>query len=186
MASSLETGDLSLETAGYEPGIRRYTRRFGAMEERTLIIDSEALLLWAGEAGESNDLMRVDGPLEIGDAVLGGFGVVLDAGGEASAVFDVGIEGITDVCIVNEMDLDAAVATAVQGLSATTEPYNFVATAESFVDVTVSGAAAITEEEPGRWQITYYLFKGSEAHSDYVNYTGDPNTPPQIAVTAEA
>ena len=59
------------------------------------------------------------------------------------------------------------------------------ATAESFVDMTVATAALITEEEPGRWQITYYLLKGSDARTDYVNYTGDPNTPPQIVVTAE-
>jgi hypothetical protein len=183
MASSLETGNLTLEAAGHEPGIRRFIRKFGPLEERTLIVDSEALLAWAGEAGESNDVMRIDGPLETGDTILGGFSKILDAGGEATATFIVGIEADAE-CIAAVSDADAAVGTTVGGTTAVA-PVT-VAEAEEFVDMTVATAALITEEEPGRWQITYYVLKGSEARSSYVPYVGDPNLAPQVPVTAEA
>lgn len=185
MASSLETGNLSLEAAGYEPGIKRYVRQYGVMEERTLIIDSEALLLWAGEAGESDDDMRLDGPFEIGDILLGGFVVVLDAGGESGAIADFGVENGTDTFLGDEINLDAAVGTAKAGLSVTTEAFNLVTTAESFVTCIVNTAAMITEEEPGRWQLTYYVLKGASANTTYEQYTGDPNVMPQVVVTAE-
>jgi len=130
--------------------------------------------------------MRIDGPLEIGDLVVGGFSEALTAGGVAGAIYDVGVEGLTATCIVNEGDADAAASVLKAGLSATTEPFNMVNTAESFVDMTVSAQAMMVEATPGRWKITYYLFKGSESRRTYEQYTGDPNVMPQNAVTAEA
>lgn len=191
MASSLETGDLSLEAAGHEPGILRFNRKYGPFEERTLILETEALLAWAGEAGASDDVMRIDGPLEVGDIVLGGFGKVLTAGGETNAVIDVITEGSSGF-IVSEMDCDATVGTVKGNVFADegVEGPEVITAAETFVDAIVSGAAAITEEEPGVWQVTYYLLKGSEAWKSakaYLGaYVGDPNTGPQVPATAEA
>lgn len=194
MASSLETGNLTLEAAGHEPGIKRYVRRAGPIEEHTVVIETEALLAWAGEDGESDDIMRVDGPLELGDIVLGGFGKVLNAGGEACALWDAGIEGAPTL-FVNEGDADSAAGTFEGGVTYADEgvetPFQ-VTTAETFVDVTASGAALITEAEPGVWQFTYYVLKGSTAANmiqakDYLgHYSGDPNVGPQVPATAEA
>lgn len=185
MASSLETANLSLEAAGHEPGIKRFSKRFGPLEERTLIIDSEKLLAWAGEDGESDDIMRIDGPFELGDSILGGYVKVLDAGGEANAVIDVGLEGATTI-VGNEIDPDAAAGTVKAGANT----HTVVTSAETFLDAVVSGAAAITEAEPAVLQVTYYVLRGNEAWKSAKAYTGayvgDPNDTPQVPATAEA
>ena len=155
-------------------GVRRFVRKYGAMDEITIILDEDTLVADQGAIAAADTLDLMD--LEAGDTVVGGYAEVLVAGATATATLDYELNGGVANGIVTALDADAAVGT--QSASAAALRDFLAAVGTLRVTVNTAGMSTATS---GRWAFVAYVLRGSVARKTYEQYVGDPNNPPQAS-----
>lgn len=142
--------------------MRRYSRPYGSMEEVTVVLDAPSLLLLNADINQAVQLFA-------GDTVLSASAKVL-VSGTATATLDIGTSA-TPLAFQAAVALDAAVN--VVTASDLANPYT------SLVDETIDFDTDVAEWVTGRMQVVFLIHRGSKARSQYEQYVGDPNNPPQ-------
>jgi len=156
-------------------GLRRYSRKYGALEEVTILMDDQEMFDGDPVTFENADTVGIIA-VKKGDCGIMGFIKVITASAEAAAM-DLGVTGGDLVVYGLEQETDATAATVV-GTAADESGICF--TADDTIDVLFSDAdVAEATGGTGRYQFTVYILRGSDTAGTYENYPGDTNIPPQ-------
>ena len=161
-------------------GVRRYSRKYGSLEEVTIIIDEQEVFDGGPTAFDLADTVGII-PVAPGDMVIGGFGKVLVAATQPTGgAMDFGVTGGRTEFLVLEMQTDATAGTYYAG--------DEVAEAEPVVTFLVDDTLDLLMADTGfgettgglgRLMFVAWILRGSDVAEDYESYAGDPNTPPQ-------
>jgi len=156
-------------------GVRTFSRKYGALEEVTVILDDQEMFDGDPATFESADTIGIVKVLK-GDCAIMGFQKILVASGEAAAMVFGITGGATDV-FGAAIETDATADTLV---GSTADESSICFTADDTLDVLFSDAdVAEATGGTGRYQFTVYILRGSDTPNTYENYVGDPNIPPQ-------
>lgn len=146
--------------------LRRYSRRYGSMEEISLVLDAPRLLLLNADVNLIADIKAGDTVLSVSHKIL--------VSGTASSTMDIGTD-LAETEFQTATALDAAADTVVA--SDLANPYTALTDQQLTVDTDTAEWVA------GRVQIVALIHRGSEARAAYEQYVGDPNTPAQLSAT---